>query len=101
MPSGDRDGAWRRCLLCDVKVYRVTGLHYRDHPSADETWVEIQLDHSILVSLSSENRQLTGSMAEHSTISRMNPSYRFPDCTYLSTLVDLILDVRTEIRLCL
>ena len=44
MPSNERKATWRRCLLCDVKIYRVEGLHTRDDHGTRGIWVEIDFD---------------------------------------------------------
>ena len=50
MPSGETKGTWRRCLICNVKVYKVPGLHTRDDHSTRGLWVEIDLNDDIYVS---------------------------------------------------
>jgi len=50
MPSGETKGTWRRCLICNVKVYKVPGLHTRDDHSTRGLWVEIDLNDEIYVS---------------------------------------------------
>jgi hypothetical protein len=44
MPSGETKGIWRRCLICNVKVYKVPGLHTRDDHSTRGLWVEVDLN---------------------------------------------------------
>lgn len=53
MSTFDKDGdeAWRKCWVCDTRVYVVTGDAAKGNIAPINTWVEVNLTNGVLVSL--------------------------------------------------
>ena len=47
MPPGD---SWRKCWICDVRVYKAHGKR-KDDPPATSAWVSIDLADGLIVGL--------------------------------------------------
>ena len=79
-------------MVCNVKVYKVPGLHSRDDNSTRGLWVEVDLNDDIYVSVCLGSKAYS-STVKHSRNFWMNPLYHtidygFPFLQLLQTLDD-------------
>jgi hypothetical protein len=58
LPPGE---SWRKCWICDVRVYKVQGKR-RDDPPVTSSWVSIDLSEGLMVSSASLSEGVASKM---------------------------------------